>query len=190
MQPWTQSGSQLMPQTCRHVTPKGGGLRKPPFHPLHLPFPSPPSHSRGTGSYFSQSLHGCSHLHTQQRPSILGVWHGPLCILPGLAAARGACPPSRLHSGTRHQLDTNTNQQEEPIQVTVRDGSGLRPWQALLGNLFWVLPSTKGSVGPFYPTPIGLSTSTSNFCLPGSPCLQKDPICPSEGPTLAVDTAD
>lgn len=92
--PWTPSVvSELRPQMLRHVAPR---LRAEKPLPFRLCPPKPRGRQRLLG--VSTALHPPAH----DRPSALG-------ILPAVASARGACPPSRHHSGRRRWLDTDTN---------------------------------------------------------------------------------
>lgn len=130
---------------------------------------SPPSHSQGRGSSFSQSFHSHHCLPIHQRPSTLGAWHGPLPILPGVASARGAFPPSCGHSGMRHQLDTNLNLAGKASSGRPQGLLRLRPQQALLENLIWDISKYQGPVGLFHPYPCWLICVDLCLFLPPMP---------------------
>lgn len=98
----------------RHAgtSPQGQGPEENPLRPVSFALPSSPLSATplpGERQRLPSEFPQLPCLPTHQRPSTLGTWHRPPPILPGAAAARGACPPSRLHSGTRHWLDTNVN---------------------------------------------------------------------------------
>lgn len=151
---------------ARH--PKDGGWRKTP--PLLSP---PPSHSR------ERQLHLWEF---PQRPRLpthqtvnLGAWHGLLSILPGAAAARGACPPSRRHSAMRHQLDTNMNWSGRANSGHPQRRLRAQTMQALWEILSGVLPSTKEPIGPFPAAPLVYLLQPIFSCSHVPLSLQKDP---------------
>lgn len=94
------------------MSPQGQGpeeppptlLLSPPLFPSHL-LPPTPEGEAAASLRVSTAAPVC--LPTRDcQPSALA--QAPP-ILPGAAAARGACRPSRLHSGTRRWLDTDVN---------------------------------------------------------------------------------
>lgn len=109
---WTQSVSQLVPQDMQACHPKDKGPRNPPptlllsppLFPSHLLPPTPEGEATAslrvsTAAPVCLPTRDCQPSALAQAPP----------ILPGAAAARGACRPSRLHSGTRRWLDTDVN---------------------------------------------------------------------------------
>lgn len=174
---------------ARH--PKDGGQRKTPvllspsLSPSHRPPPP-----QGTG--VCQSFHSCPCLPTHQRPSTLGTWHRAPPILPGATAARGACPPSRLHSGTRHWLDTNVN-----LAGRANSGHPQRQLRAQAGPCWEISGCRQAPRAPLalsIPTPVGLTLSASIFSASHvrHPRFRRPPgelIVAEQGSTLEGDRA-
>lgn len=168
--------SELMPQDMQACHPKDKGPRNLPHPPpvsSTLPVSPPPSHSGGRGRCslrVSTAAPVC--LPTRDRqPSALA--QAPP-ILPGAAAARGACRPSRLHSGTRRWLDTDVN-------PAGRANSGHPQRQLRAQAAHWEILAGCCQVPralsiPPVPTPSGLSASASVFfCLPCPPLSLERP---------------
>lgn len=133
--------------SARARCPKAEGREAPPLLP-------PPS--------------AALHPPARHRPSALG-------ILPAAPAARGACPPSRRHSGRRLWLDTDTNRAQEPIQAALRGGPGLHPQQAPARETLSG-PSSSARAGPSTPILLVRLLKPPSFsALPGPQCLQNDP---------------
>lgn len=91
------------------------------------------------------------------------------------ASARGACPPSRRHSGTRHRLDGNSN-------LAGRADSG-HPWGLLgsdhagpAGKSCWGITKCHGSCWSLPLTLLASLCEPPSFSASHVPhCLQKDP---------------
>lgn len=176
---WTQLVSQLMPQTCRHVTPRSGTQGNTPPVSSTLPFAPPSSFPRGRGGRFPRTFHSCPCLPPPRDHQPSALAQAPTHPAQG-GCHQGSLATPRLHSGTTHWLDTDVNPEGRANSGhPQRDSSGLG--RTLLGNLTWVLPSTGGLLGPSIPIPIDLSVSA--FHVPQ--CLCKDPcksILAQKGP--------
>lgn len=170
---WTQSVGQLLPQTGRHVLPKDKGLRKPS---PPLPLSPPPFSSHLLPPLPEGEAAASLRVSTPPKPAYPPGILGPraLAQAPAHPARGGSFPQARLHSGTRHWLDTAVNpagransghpQRELGAGPAGKSYLGVAKYQ----GPYWSLPSL--------PPMVSLSQSSSFSASHGPHCLWRDPI--------------
>lgn len=148
---WTQLVSQLMPQTCRHVTPRSGTQGNTPSRLLHPSFRTSflllPGERRPLPSDFPQLPLFAS----PQRPSTLSTGTGPHPSGPGRPPpGEPAHPTASLRhdalAGHRHEPG-GKSQFRSPSERQL----GARAGPA--GKSYLGVVKYRGPAGPFHPYP-------------------------------------
>lgn len=185
---WTQSVGQLLPQTGRHVLPKDKGLRKPS---PPLPLSPPPFSSHLLPPLPEGEAAASLRVSTPPKPAYPPGILGPraLAQAPAHPARGGSFPQARLHSGTRHWLDTAVNPAGRANSGHPQRELGAGPRWEILSRCCQV---PRALLVPPFPTPNGFSVSVFIFlCLPWPPLPLERPdmngFWPNKGPTLYGD---